>query len=322
MQTSHEDQSSRTARDATGGGPMQIPGAAIPPDVPPPLLPWEVACLASEDGHPDEIKGVDPFAQWSAAAPGSLASSPTPGTSGQRPPVRPAKGGSRSRRESTSPQIGRRKLVTLLVAGTAGVITVVTVGGISFARSPQHMGQSPAHVGDDGAISTIPQKEREKEKEGDGTRGKEGDDDGEGKWPHKKPTPTGSPTATHPPSPTKTPMPQPSPTTPPTMTPTPTGTVIGSTTQATNSAVSFTNPADGQGSLLVRMSNGSFTAFERACTHQGVPVNYDATAGQFHCPAHDAIFSAANGSHLSGPGSGPLAAVSIHVNANGTVTTP
>jgi hypothetical protein len=51
--------------------------------------------------------------------------------------------------------------------------------------------------------------------------------------------------------------------------PIPTGTVIGSTTQATNSAVSFTNPTDGQGSLLIHLPNGKFVACERACTHQG-----------------------------------------------------
>jgi Rieske Fe-S protein len=89
----------------------------------------------------------------------------------------------------------------------------------------------------------------------------------------------------------------------------------------TNSAVSFTNPADGNGSLLVHLSNGNFAAFERACTHAGVPVNYDSGGGQFLCPAHGAIFSAANGSHLSGPGNGPLPAVSIRVNGDGTITT-
>ncbi len=82
MQSSHKDQSSKTVRDNSGGGPMQIGGAATPPNVPAEMLPWEVACLASEDGHPDEIEGVDPFAQWSAAAPGSLASLPTPGKGG------------------------------------------------------------------------------------------------------------------------------------------------------------------------------------------------------------------------------------------------
>ena len=105
------------------------------------------------------------------------------------------------------------------------------------------------------------------------------------------------------------------------MTPTPTGTVIGSSTQATNSAVSFTNPADGQASWLVRMSNGSFVAVEGACTHAGVAVKYNASLGQFTCPAHGAIFNA-DGTNPQAPARLPLPPVHITVTANGTITTP
>ena len=91
---------------------------------------------------------------------------------------------------------------------------------------------------------------------------------------------------------------------------------------ATNSAVSFTNPADGQSSLLIHLGNGNFVACERACTHAGVAVNYNSGSGQLDCPAHGAVFNPANGfSHTSGPGNGPLASVSIRVNADGTITT-
>ena len=69
-----------------------------------------------------------------------------------------------------------------------------------------------------------------------------------------------------------------------------TGTVIGYTSQATNSAKRFSNPADGQGSLLIRLPNGNFVACERACTHAGVAVNYDSGSHQLLCPAHGAIF--------------------------------
>ena len=313
MQSSHEDQSSQTARDGAGGRPMRLPGAATPPDAPTEMLPWEAAYLAPEGGHPDEIEGVDPFDQW------AVTSSSTPGTSGQRPTMRQKGGQSRSRQEPSNPKIGRRKLVTLLAAGTAGVITVVTVGGISFARSPHHVMNPPSRVGDDGSISTVPMKERDKERDGDGHRtgSGEGDDDGEGKRPHKKPTP--SPTQTQTPSPTQTPPPPPTST--PTKTPTPTGTVIGSTTQPVNSVVSFTNPADGQASWLVHMSNGNFVAVEQACTHAGVAVKYNASTGQFNCPAHGAIFNA-DGTHPQPPAPSPLPSVHITVNANGMITTP
>jgi Rieske Fe-S protein len=94
---------------------------------------------------------------------------------------------------------------------------------------------------------------------------------------------------------------------------------------ASNSSVSFTNPADGQGGLLIHLGNGNFVACERACTHAGVPVNYDTGTGQFLCPAHGAIFDPLNGfSHVAGSGPsglGPLPQVTIRVNADGTITT-
>jgi Rieske Fe-S protein len=105
------------------------------------------------------------------------------------------------------------------------------------------------------------------------------------------------------------------------MPPTPVGTVIGSTSQATNSVVSFTNPADGQASWLVHMSNGNFVAVEQACTHAGCPVKYNASTGQFNCPCHGAIFNA-DGTNPQAPATRPLPPVHITVNANGTVTTP
>ncbi len=139
------------------------------------------------------------------------------------------------------------------------------------------------------------------------------------------PTPTAHSTQQPAPSPTPHPtqQPTPSPTPHPTPTPTPShsGTVIGNTNQPTNTAVSFTNPADSKGSLLIHLSSG-FVACESACTHQGVTVNYDPGSGHLVCPAHGAIFDPASSfSVVQGPATSPLPAVSIHVNADGTVTT-
>jgi Rieske Fe-S protein len=98
--------------------------------------------------------------------------------------------------------------------------------------------------------------------------------------------------------------------------------VIGYTNQATNSAKTFTNPKDGNSSMLIHQPNGNFVACERQCTHQGVNVNYDAGSQKLVCPAHGAVFDPANGFNLTqGPGNGPLAGVSIRVNTDGTITT-
>jgi Rieske Fe-S protein len=85
--------------------------------------------------------------------------------------------------------------------------------------------------------------------------------------------------------------------------------------------VGFTNPADSKGSLLIHLSSG-FVACESACTHQGATINYDPGSGHLVCPLHGAIFDPANAfSVLQGPATIPQPAVSIHVNADGTITT-
>jgi Rieske Fe-S protein len=277
-----------TVQNGEGSAPVELPGAAFP---------------SPAESIPDVMGGIDPFALWAATSGKSLTS-----------PVRRAKPDRRARPRPE--QQDRRKFLKLLVVGTAGVVTVVTVGGISFARAPHSTTQAPSRIDDNRSQgSTSVDAHREKD---DGVLGRERDD---GDWGRRGRRPQKTPTPRPSPSPTQTP--QPSPTSAPTMTPAPTGTVIGATSQATNSAMSFTNPADSQGSFLIHLGNGNWVACERACTHQGVPVNYDTATGRLVCPAHGAIFDPLNGfSHVSGPGSGPLATVSIHVNTNGTVTTP
>jgi Rieske Fe-S protein len=291
------DQSPETARDGAGNLPMELPEASTPPDAPTVMFPTEAAFPASAEGNPDAMADVDPFALWAA-------------TSG-KPQIPPPASNPRARPRPA--QQDRRKFVKLLAVGTAGLVTMVTVGGISFARAPQNTTQSPSRTDDDRSDgSTSIDAHRERDDEDWGRRGRR---------PHKTPTPSKSPTPRPSPSPTQTQTPQPSPTSQPTMTPTPAGKVIGSTSQATNSAVSFNNPADGQASWLVRMSNGNFVAVEQACTHAGVAVKYNASTGQFNCPAHGAIFNA-DGTNPQAPATRPLPPVHITVNANGTITTP
>ncbi len=311
MRSLQGDQSPETARDGAGNGPMELPEASTPPDAPTGMFPTEAAFPTPAEGDPDAIAGVDPFALWAATSGRPLTSPPASGTTTRRPPVRQAKSDPRTRPGPA--QQDRRKLLKLLAVGTAGIVTMVTVGGISFARAPLSTTQSPSRIDDDRSDgSTSIDAHKEWDDEDWGRRGRR---------PHKTPTPSKSPTPRPSPSPTQTQTPQPSPTPRPTQTPM--GTVIGSTSQATNSAVSFTNPADSQGSFLIHLGNGNWVACERACTHQGVPVNYDPTTGRLVCPAHGAIFDPANAfSVLQGPATRPLSAVSIHVNANGTVTTP
>ena len=101
-----------------------------------------------------------------------------------------------------------------------------------------------------------------------------------------------------------------------------TGTVVGQTQLALNSSLIFTNPADGKESLLIHLPSGQFVAYERACTHEGVAVNYNAATHTIICPAHNSIFDPANGAKvLQGPALTPLTPVTVRVNGDGTITT-
>jgi serine/threonine protein kinase/Rieske Fe-S protein len=93
-------------------------------------------------------------------------------------------------------------------------------------------------------------------------------------------------------------------------------TAIGKTTMPVNSSATFNGNKD----LLIRLPNGNFVAYDRACTHEGVLVNYEPATKTIVCPAHGAIFNPTNGSVIQGPAPTAIAPVKIRVNADGTIT--
>ncbi len=100
-----------------------------------------------------------------------------------------------------------------------------------------------------------------------------------------------------------------------------TGTVVGSTQLGSNTSVDFTNPADKKPSVLINLPGNNFVAYEKACTHEGVIVNYDPATKMLVCPAHGAIFDPAKGaSVVQGPAEQPLPQVHVKVNGDGTIT--
>ncbi len=91
--------------------------------------------------------------------------------------------------------------------------------------------------------------------------------------------------------------------------------------QPLNSAQVFINPKDGKQGLLIRLSSGTYVAYERACTHVGVDVNYDPNTHLLVCPAHGSIFDPAHqGRVIQGPATLPLPQVDLHTNSDGSVT--
>ncbi|MFL5703962.1 MAG: serine/threonine protein kinase, partial [Ktedonobacteraceae bacterium] len=191
------------------------------------------------------IPGVDPFALWSAT---SVKTQPfKPGRSRQHPPLSFVAGTTRSRRQPA--QADRRRLVKLIVVGTA-TAGAFAVGGISFANFMRSVKQSQSQANTSpNSLNASTSRTTPGSKPTNSTQ----------KTPTTGKSPTAQTTPTQKPKPSPTQKPTPKPTQPPHK-----GTVIGHTSQGTNSAISFSNPADGHNSLLVRLPNGNFVACERA----------------------------------------------------------
>jgi serine/threonine protein kinase/nitrite reductase/ring-hydroxylating ferredoxin subunit len=259
--------------------------------------------LPAQGKEPFAETAIDPFVWASTASvlatrqpsavPGQNAEG-QPGTFEKRPPQRKATQkrppeGSPNKGKQGSPDRGRRRTVALLAGGGVAIVGLLSAGGIVLAhggllpiKNPQATGSQPA------ATPTQHTK-----KAATSTAKKQ-----DTKAPYQKTNQPAQPTkAAH------------------------TGTVIGASNQAAGSAKAFNNPADGKESLLVHLTNGKFVAYERACTHQQVAVDYDAATGHLICPLHHSVFDPANnGSVLVGPAQTPLPKVAIRVNADGTIT--
>jgi thiosulfate dehydrogenase [quinone] large subunit len=154
-----------------------------------------------------------------------------------------------------------------------------------------------------------------------------------GGTPTPSPTPGASATATQSPASSASPTPSGSPTAAPSSgaTPKPTatpsasaptaGTVIsGAPSLAAGQALNFstTGIPDDYDAVLIK-DGSTYRAFERACTHAGWPVDWQAGSGDFVCPQHGARFSV-TGQVTNPPANRPLRAIEVSVAADGTVT--
>lgn len=68
----------------------------------------------------------------------------------------------------------------------------------------------------------------------------------------------------------------------------------------------FTYPAETDPCILVRRTNGEFTAFSQKCTHLSCAVFYESASRRLECPCHEGYFSVEDGSVLQGPPPRPL----------------
>lgn len=72
--------------------------------------------------------------------------------------------------------------------------------------------------------------------------------------------------------------------------------------------------ADG-GIVITQPAAGTFKAFTAICTHQGCTVS-SVSDNQITCPCHGSVFSAKDGSVISGPAQAPLSAKNIKVSGS------
>jgi Rieske Fe-S protein len=67
--------------------------------------------------------------------------------------------------------------------------------------------------------------------------------------------------------------------------------------------------------VVTQPTAGQYKAFTAVCTHSGCTVKTIAD-NQIHCPCHGSIFSATDGSVLSGPATAPLTALAAKVTGS------
>jgi Rieske Fe-S protein len=65
--------------------------------------------------------------------------------------------------------------------------------------------------------------------------------------------------------------------------------------------------------VVTQPAAGTYKAFAAVCTHQGCTVK-EVANNQIHCPCHGSIFSAQDGSVLTGPATSPLSPMTATVN--------
>lgn len=73
----------------------------------------------------------------------------------------------------------------------------------------------------------------------------------------------------------------------------------------------FSYPAEHDECALVRLSESSFVAFSRQCTHLSCSVIPEADKQRFYCPCHEGVFDLSSGAPTAGPPRRPLARVNV-----------
>jgi thiosulfate dehydrogenase (quinone) large subunit len=104
---------------------------------------------------------------------------------------------------------------------------------------------------------------------------------------------------------------------------TPTGHVVGTVAKLNQrSSLGFLVPSSGDPGVLLKLSSGTFVAYDAVCTHAGCTVEFDPSQQVLVCPCHGATFDPAHhGAVLGGPTNIPLTQLPIRIDAKtGAIT--
>ncbi len=88
-------------------------------------------------------------------------------------------------------------------------------------------------------------------------------------------------------------------------------------------AIGFVVPSSGDPGGLIKLSDGTYVAYDLICTHEGCTVsNYDSRAQMLQCPCHGATFDAAHDARVvSGPAPRPLTRLPLKIDpSTGAIT--
>jgi Rieske Fe-S protein len=69
-------------------------------------------------------------------------------------------------------------------------------------------------------------------------------------------------------------------------------------------------------SMLIRLKNGDFKAFNRVCTHLRCLVNYEPDDEEIFCPCHAGTYSSDEGNVVSGPPPRSLPLIELEIDDN------
>ena len=85
------------------------------------------------------------------------------------------------------------------------------------------------------------------------------------------------------------------------------------------SGLYFNYPTRNDPALLLRSSEGEYTAYSRRCSHAGCSVEFDGPRRCLTCPCHNGAYDARMGYVMFGPPRRPLDEIVLHMRAGGQI---